>query len=91
MRTGWTSGDPRPSLQARYPTRQAYLARLHAATTRAVATGLLLREDVDGAVRENLGLYDRILAHDPADTRCLYLSEGAPVSAGPPRSRPVRP
>jgi hypothetical protein len=68
------AGDPRPSLQARYATRAAYEARVRAAAASSVATGLLLPEDVDRAVRENLGLYDRILARDPADVSCRYLA-----------------
>jgi hypothetical protein len=65
--------DPRPSLQARYPNRAAYEARLRAAVAAAVASGFLLPEDVDRSVQENLGLYDRIMAHDPADASCRYL------------------
>jgi hypothetical protein len=70
------SNDPRPSLEARYPSREAYMARLLAAATRQVATGFLLPEDIDRAVAENVGLYDRIMAHDPADRGCLYLFAG---------------
>ena len=67
------SGDPRPSLEARYPTRETFIRRLHAAAARQVAAGFLLPEDVDRAVAENLGLYDRILAHGPTDQACTYL------------------
>lgn len=67
------SGDPRPSLQARYETREAYLAKLTSAAARQSAAGFLLPEDVNRAVAENLGLYDRIMAHDPADRSCAYL------------------
>jgi hypothetical protein len=67
------SHDPRPSLQARYPTRDAYLAKVRAAAARQVAAGFLLPEDVERAVSETVGLYDRILAHDPADRSCGYL------------------
>ena len=67
------AGDPRPSLQARYASRTAYLAKVREAAARQVAAGFLLPEDVDRAVSENLGLYDRILVHDPADQSCQYL------------------
>jgi len=67
------SGDPRPSLQARYPTRETYLAKLHAAAEEEVASGFLLPEDLERAIRENLGLYERILAHEPSDPSCAYL------------------
>jgi hypothetical protein len=65
--------DPRPSLEVRYPTREAYVAKVRAAAAKQVAAGFLLPEDVDRAVGENLGLYDRLLGHDPADRSCAYL------------------
>ena len=67
------AGDPRPSLEARYPTREAFAAKVRAAAARQAAAGFLLPEDVDRAVSENLGLYDRILAHEPKDPGCGYL------------------
>ncbi|MGH7024585.1 MAG: alpha/beta hydrolase domain-containing protein [Caulobacteraceae bacterium] len=67
------AGDPRPSLQALYPTRAAYVAKVRAAAAREVAAGFLLPEDVERAVAENTGLYDRVMAHDPADKSCAYL------------------
>jgi hypothetical protein len=39
------NGDPRPSLEERYPTRDAYVAALRQATERLVAQRLLLRDD----------------------------------------------
>jgi hypothetical protein len=69
------AGDPRPSLQVRYATRADYLDKLRAAAARQVAAGFLLQEDIERAVAENLGLYDRILAHDPTDRSCRYLVE----------------
>ena len=67
------AGDPRPSLQARYANRGVYLSKVQQATARQVTAGFLLPEDVDRAISENLGLYDRILAHPPADSSCRYL------------------
>jgi len=67
------AGDPRPSLQERYPSRAAFEVNVKDAAARQVAAGFLAPEDVERAVRENLGLYDRILAHDPADKSCRYL------------------
>jgi hypothetical protein len=69
------AGDPRPSLEARYPSRDAYVAAVRAAAARQVGAGLMLEEDVERTVSENLGLYDRILARDPADRACAYLME----------------
>ena len=70
------AGDPRPSLQARYPTREAYVSAVREAAREQVAAGFLLPEDVERATAENVGLYDRILGHDPADRSCRYLYGG---------------
>jgi hypothetical protein len=67
------TGDPRPSLEVRYPTRDAFVAKVRVAAEREVAAGFLLPEDVDRAVKENAGLYDRIMTHDPGDRSCEYL------------------
>jgi hypothetical protein len=65
--------DPRPSLQARYATRDVFIKRLREAAAREIAAGFLLEEDVGRAIAENTGLYDRVLAHDPDDPGCEYL------------------
>ena len=67
------ANDPRPSLEARYPTRDAYIAKVRAAAAREVEAGFLLSEDVERTVRENVGLYDRIMAKDPKDRSCQFL------------------
>jgi hypothetical protein len=67
------AGDPRPSLEARYANRDAYVAAVRAAAERQVAAGLLLQEDVERTLKENASLYDRILARDPSDQSCNYL------------------
>jgi len=67
------ANDPRPSLEARYPTRDDFAVKVRAAAGRQVALGLLLEEDVERAVNENVGLYDRILRHEPGDSSCKYL------------------
>jgi hypothetical protein len=67
------AGDPRPSLEARYANRDAYVAAVRAAAERQVAAGLLLPEDVERTLKENAGLYDRIIAREPADQGCTYL------------------
>jgi hypothetical protein len=67
------AGDPRPSLEARYPSRADLEAKLRSAAGRQLSAGFLAPEDVERTVSENLGLYDRILAHDPADKSCRYL------------------
>jgi hypothetical protein len=69
------SGDPRPSLEARYANRSAYEQKVRSAAAAVVGHGFLLRDDVDALVNEAGGLYDRIMAHDPADRSCRYLFE----------------
>ncbi|MBV8619697.1 MAG: hypothetical protein JOY84_12595 [Curvibacter sp.] len=46
------AGDPRPSLQARYPTQQAYVEALRRGADRLVAQGLMRAEDRDRVVGE---------------------------------------
>jgi hypothetical protein len=67
------SGDPRPSLAARYANRAAYEEKVRAAATDVVRRGFLLPQDVDVLVSDASGLYDRIMARDPADRSCRYL------------------
>jgi hypothetical protein len=67
------SGDPRPSLAVRYADRAAYEQKVRSAAAAVVGEGFLLPEDVDALVREAGGLYDRVMAHDPADRSCHYL------------------
>jgi Alpha/beta hydrolase domain len=67
------SGDPRASLEARYANRAAYEAKVRSVAADVVGRGFLLPEDVDALVDEAGGLYDRIMAHDPADRSCDYL------------------
>jgi hypothetical protein len=46
------SGDPRPSLEERYGTHEAYVAKVRAAAERMVESRFLLREDADRLVQE---------------------------------------
>jgi alpha/beta hydrolase family protein len=69
------AGDPRPSIAARYADRAAYTDKVRTAAADVVEKGFLLPEDVDPLVRDASGLYDRIMAHDPADRSCRYLFE----------------
>jgi hypothetical protein len=55
------SGDPRPSLETRYASREAWAARLAEATNRLVTERLLLAEDGDrlvAAARESWDVYE---------------------------------
>jgi hypothetical protein len=67
------NGDPRPSIESRYPNREAFIAKVKAAAQAQLAAGFLLPEDLERAVAENTGLYDRILKHEPDDQSCQYL------------------
>ena len=53
------AGDPRPSLEERYPTHDAYVAQVWRAALRLQKNGLLLEEDVrryvDAAVASDIG------------------------------------
>jgi hypothetical protein len=66
-------GDPRLSLYARYANLAAYEAKVRSAAAEVVGRRFLLPEDVDALVAEAGGLYDRIMARDPADRSCSYL------------------
>jgi hypothetical protein len=46
------SGDPRPSLEERYGSHAAYVARVRAAATRLVEERFLLQDDADRLIRE---------------------------------------
>ena len=54
------AGDPRPSLEERYGSRAAYLARARAAASRLVAERHMLAEDVDAVVERAGRLWDFI-------------------------------
>lgn len=68
-----SAGDPRPSLEARYGSRSAFVEQTRSAANKAVATHELLAEDVDGVVALQAAFYDRIMAHSPNDMTCKYL------------------
>jgi hypothetical protein len=69
------AGDPRPSLAERYGGRAPYEEAVHAAARRVSQDGFLLADEIDPLVREAGGLYDRIMAHDPADPGCRFMFE----------------
>jgi hypothetical protein len=55
-------GDPRPSLEARYPDRDAYVTKAEAAADDLVARGFLLAGDRDAAARRAIAAYDAVIA-----------------------------
>jgi hypothetical protein len=56
-----TAGDPRPSIEERYASRDAYLARAREAASQLVARRYMLPEDVDAAVERAGQLWDFIV------------------------------
>jgi Alpha/beta hydrolase domain len=75
---GEAGADPRKALSERYPSRAAFEALVRTAADRQKAAGFLLDEDVERAVNENLGLYDRIISRDRTSSSCDYLFSSQP-------------
>lgn len=67
------TGDPRPSLVARYGSHAAFIEQARLAADKAVATHLLLAEDSGPVVAARCALYDRIMTHEPEDISCGYM------------------
>ena len=55
------SGDPRPSIEERYASRDEYLARVREYAETLVAGGYLLDEDVEVVVGQGAEVYDAIV------------------------------
>ena len=55
------SGDPRPSIEERYASRDEYLARVREYAETLVAQGYVLAEDVDVVVGQGWEVYDAIV------------------------------
>ena len=66
------AGDPRPSLAARYRSRQDYESRVEGAAGPLVEAGFLLDADALELTRGAGAFYDRLVAHDPNDPSCAY-------------------
>jgi hypothetical protein len=66
------TGDPRPSLAARYRSRQDYEGRIEGAARLLVEDGFLLEADVPELTRRAGAYYDRLVAHEPHDPSCVY-------------------
>jgi hypothetical protein len=70
------SGDPRPSLEERYGTREGYLERVRAVGREMVAEGWLLAEDLELAVRQAGERWDAFTAEG-----AFRKAGGEPVTA----------
>ena len=55
------SGDPRPSIEERYGSREEYLARVRESGEALVEAGYMLAEDVDVVVGQGGEVYDAIV------------------------------
>jgi hypothetical protein len=52
------TGDPRPSIEALYPARDAYRARAREAADRLIEAGFLLTEDRQREIERAMALWD---------------------------------
>jgi hypothetical protein len=59
------AGDPRPSIEERYRSRDDYLARVRAAAIHLVTRGHLLEEDVETSLRFAARLWDYAVSPSP--------------------------
>ena len=66
--------DPRPSVQERYPTRDAYTKAFAAATLALAEKELILGSDVNPMIERAGAFYDRILARASGDESCAYIA-----------------
>ena len=58
------TGDPRLSIEERYPTRDGYLEQVRAAAESLVAQRLLRREDIEALIRESAEQWDYLTRKD---------------------------
>ena len=54
------TGDPRMSIEERYSSREAYLARIESAIQELITQGYLLPEDLEGLVEQAEGHYNEL-------------------------------
>src|SRR5690606_304769 len=73
------TGDPRPSIDERYPSREAYAERAREAAQALVARRHLLAEDVELCVRIALARYDSCRAGDPGPAELPATASAAPA------------
>jgi hypothetical protein len=59
------AADPRPSIEERYPSREAYLGRVSEAALELAADGYLLEEDVAEVLRRAAGHWDYLMSKNP--------------------------
>ncbi len=69
------SGDPRPSVKERYPTREAYTEAYAAATLALAEKQLILGADVNPMIARAGAFYDRIVARPASDESCNFMGK----------------
>ena len=62
-------GDPRPSIEERYPSRNAYLEQVRQAAQRLVEDGYLLAEDLELVVDQAAERFDNFARPSGGTTR----------------------
>ena len=67
-------GDPRPSIEARYASLEAYAEAARPAAIGLVERGLLRAEEFEPVVTQAEGFYRRMIDRDPAQATCDYLA-----------------
>ena len=70
-----SAGDPRPSIKARYPTREAYTKAYAAAALTLAEKEMILGSDIDGMIERAGAFYDRTAKRTSADESCAYLGK----------------
>ncbi len=70
------AGDPRPSLEERYGTKEAYLAKLRATAEATAAQGFLIPAEIDALIAEAAGLWDRIQTRKAGERDCGWMFPG---------------
>jgi hypothetical protein len=60
------AGDPRPSIEERYPSRQVYLERIEQSARRLAADGFLLDRDVPSVVNAAAAAWDWLVSRSSA-------------------------
>ncbi|MGI9503137.1 MAG: alpha/beta hydrolase domain-containing protein, partial [Geminicoccaceae bacterium] len=71
-----SAGDPRPSLEARYGSREGYAEAVERASSVLVGQGFLLEEDVPDVKAAALRRFDNVSTHVPGDLSCAYSLPG---------------
>ncbi|MEC9278789.1 MAG: alpha/beta hydrolase domain-containing protein, partial [Chloroflexota bacterium] len=55
------SGDPRPSIEKLYESRDSYILKVQDSVSELVSEGYILEEDVDGIIEKAIFRYDDII------------------------------